>query len=295
MFDSTAYPLTEQLIIWGLLSYLFGTFHFLTEPYRWFIYTRNISNITFKNFFSIFSFTAFASYMLPFKLGLPFRIYLLQKVKSLNAGIVMSLLVLDGLIYYGVWGIAASAGIIYGATTYLNIKQLSVFILLGVIGIALLWIILRKYSGFLPSKLLVKIEKIKQSLSVIRELKKSQYIASFMVVVTDISSQVFRHYAIFMMLGVSISLTQVAVIASISIFTGIISMMPMGLVGYDATFVLLAQQAGVPIEQALLIPLINRFISLSLSGLLGIWGGVKLGLNPFKGIRRIRSLLSSNQ
>lgn len=295
MLDLSVYPLTEQVIFWGLLSYLFGAFHFITEPYRWFIYTRNISNNTFKIFFSIFSFTAFASYMLPFKLGLPFRIYLLQKVKSLNAGIVMSLLVLDGLIYYIGWGIAALAGIIYGATTYLNIKQLSVLIFLGLVGIVFLWIILKKYSSLLPNKLLVKIEKIKQSLSVIRELKKSQYIASFVVVATDISSQVFRHYAIFMMLGVSISLTQVAVIASISIFTGIISMMPMGLVGYDATFVLLAQQAGVPIEQALIIPLINRFISLSLSSLLGIWGALKLGYNPLKGIKQIRSLLSSNQ
>ncbi len=295
MLDLLVYPLAEQVIIWGLLSYLFGFFHFLAEPYRWFIYTRKTSNNTFKSFFNIFSFTALASYMLPFKLGLPFRIYLLQKVKNMNAGTVMALLVLDGLIYYVGWGIAALVGIIYGATTYLNITQLIVLTCLGLIGIVLFWIIFKKYSSSLPDKLLAKIEKIKQSLSVIRELKKSQYIASFVVVATDISSQVFRHYTIFMMLGVSISLTQVAVIVCISIFTGIISMMPMGLVGYDATFILLAQQAGVPMEQALLIPLINRFISLSLSGLLGVWGALKLGYNPLKGIKQIRSLLSSNQ
>ncbi len=295
MFDLSLYQLAEHPIIWGFLAYLFGVFHFLSEPYRWFIYTRKTSNNTFKSFFYIFSFTALASYMLPFKLGLPFRIYLLQKVRNMNAGAVMALLVLDGIIYYVGWGGAALVSIVYGATTYLNIKQLIIITCLGLICIVLSWIVYKKYSSSLPDKLLTKIEKLKHSLLIIRELEKSQYIASFVVVATDISSQVFRHYAIFMMLGVTISFAQVAVIASISIFTGIISMMPMGLVGYDATFILLAQQAGVPMEQALLIPLINRFISLSLSGLFGIWGALKLGYNPLKGIKQIRSLLSSSQ
>ncbi len=295
MFDSSLYSLSEQTLFWGSLAYVFGVFHFLAEPYRWFIYTKNLSENTYNSFFNIFSFTALASYMLPFKLGLPFRIYLLQKVKELNAGMVMALLVLDGLIYYAGWGIAALVGVVVGATTYLNVEQLSVVSGLAVASVGLLWFIFYKYSHYLPDNVLKKLAKVKTSLSVIRELKKSQFMMSFLVVTADIGSQIFRHYAIFMMLGVSLSLIQIAMIVCISIFTGIISMMPMGLVGYDATLILLAQQAGVPLEQALLIPLVNRFISLSLSALLGIWGGMKLGYNPFNGIKRISNLLSSNQ
>jgi len=295
MFDLVFIFFSNKTLILFFLAFLPGLAHFLAEPCRWFIYTKKISGNSFKKYFYIFSFTALASYLLPFKLGLPFRIFLLQKMENLTAGLVMAILAVDGLIYYAGWGIAALLGIIYGASAYLSSQKFGVIFGLLIICAIILPLFFYKISEYFPDKISSKLGNIKQTLSVVRNLSISQYIFNFLIVISDIFSQIFRHYVIFMFLGAFISLTHVAIIVCISIFAGIISMMPMGLVGYDATLILLSQKFGVSLEQALLIPLINRFISLSLSTILGIWGGLKLGYNPFKGIKKISSMLTSSQ
>jgi len=84
----------------------------------------------------------------------------------------------------------------------------------------------------------------------------------------------------------------VFVITTVSIFTGMISMMPMGLGGYDAMLVLLLMQYSIEPEYAVSIAIINRLTILFISIVSGIYGGTQLELNPFK--TQWRKLLSSN-
>ncbi|KRB39514.1 hypothetical protein ASD82_10915 [Rhodanobacter sp. Root179] len=81
-------------------------------------------------------------------------------------------------------------------------------------------------------------------------------------------------------------------IGIIATFAGIVSGLPMGLVGYDATLVALLTLVGVPPEQALLIALINRALNLASAAMLGIPAAMRLGLGSSVGsiIRKFREI-----
>jgi uncharacterized protein (TIRG00374 family) len=104
----------------------------------------------------------------------------------------------------------------------------------------------------------------------------------------DIAFMVLRHYCICLVVGIDMSFITLACITCISFFTGLISMMPMGLVGYDATFIFLMQQFNIPLEQALLVPLINRSMVILCACFLGANSAFNLGYNPFKEIKKMK-------
>jgi uncharacterized membrane protein YbhN (UPF0104 family) len=81
-------------------------------------------------------------------------------------------------------------------------------------------------------------------------------------------------------------------IGIIATFAGIVSGLPMGLVGYDATLFALLTLVGVRPEQALLIALINRALNLAAAAMLGIPAAMRLGLGSSVGsiIRKFREI-----
>ena len=86
---------------------------------------------------------------------------------------------------------------------------------------------------------------------------------------SDILFYGIRHSLILIGLGVQCSLVSVTLIVAISIFAGFVSLMPLGLGGYDLSLVFLLTLIGVPKELAMVVPLINRMVMIGVGLILG--------------------------
>jgi len=220
-------------------------------------------------------------------MGLPTRIFLLHSKAGI--GIVQSsaLLMLDGIINYASWGLTAAASM------YLLLNQHTIRTEFVVIAITCVLLILIFLALWKKRRLVIAggTDKgnadsgVKNEAGLRHLLAGMDYriiLKSFFVMPMDIGSHVVHHWAIFAMLDVNLEWSAVFVITTISVFTGLISMMPMGLGGYDAMLVLLLTQFSVAPEIAISVAIINRLTSLFISIISGVYGGTQLQLNPFK-------------
>lgn len=279
-------------VIWVLF---FVLIHFLSEPLRWFLYIQHTGLCSFHKLLKIFSLTALGTYVLPFKLGIPLRVYLLNKKADIPLPIVSSLLVIDGLSYYLAWVVAGGMGFLYlfGDNLLEFLENVTVYIIafLTITGLLFLarHIIRNKWL-----KLKNRWQSIHTCHDFFNGVRLHRYLNIALTVVIDISSHIFRHLFLCYMLGIDLSLPIIAAITTLSVMTGLISMMPMGLVGYDASMILLLQQAGVGLETALLIPVLNRFANLFVSFLLGTWGGIGMGISPISGLKKMAKSINKN-
>jgi uncharacterized protein (TIRG00374 family) len=262
-------------------------FHFLAEPLRWYFYTNKSFNTNYKQLFSIFSLTALISYILPMKMGIPTRMLLIRIKTGIKILQCSALLMLDGIINYACWGVTSVIGI--GLLTNskmleINVTTISIVLVFVVLLLFFLW---NKRRFIIPSRSNDKLKQgttadkqgIKYLVSNIRA--QGLFFATF-VMLLDISSHVMRHWIMFSMLDINLSLSVVFIITTVSVFAGIISMMPLGLGGYDAMLIFLLSQFSIAPEYAISIAILNRFSSLMISFLIGLYGGAQLNLNPFK-------------
>lgn len=262
--------------------------HFLAEPLRWHIYVRDeVSPARYARVLQIFSLTAFITYLMPVKMGLPVRVLLLRTKLGLGLGRISSLLVLDGLMYYGAWGGAALASLLAAAGRYGVPARTSELIAAAVAVLAVSLLAWLARGRLLPGPLLARLRaRTGERFRALREFGRGTRPGlaglSAAVIVADVTSQVLRHWAMLAMLGVSLSWLQLCLITTVSMFTGFISLMPMGLGGYDAMLILLLAQASVPAEVGISTALANRLGSVAVSAVLGMWGGYRLGLSPFR-------------
>jgi uncharacterized membrane protein YbhN (UPF0104 family) len=268
--------------------FLFIFIHFTAEPIRWSFYLKKRKNPLSNAIGHIFFLTAFLSYLLPMKLGLPIRIGLLKKKLQLKIKTISRFLLIDGILYYGSW---ASIACIAGFNLLLKFKnniELTTLTSIALIATGILIFIL----------FFIKIKKYKDKISTINphtiytSLNKNIIFSLLFVTYTDITSHILRHWALLGMVGYMLPIEKIFVITSISIFTGLISMMPMGLGGYDITIVLLLTQASVPLEVAIIIPIFNRIGTIFISILFGLRAAYYLSINPFK-LEKIRQDLTA--
>jgi len=267
--------------------FLFIFIHFIAEPIRWSFYLKKSKNPLSNAIGHIFFLTAFLSYLLPMKLGLPIRIGLLKKKLKLKIKTISKFLLLDGILYYGSWiSIACIAGFNL-LSKFKNTIELSIITSIILIVTSFLIFIL----------FFIKIKKYKDKISTIKpytiysSLNKRIISSLLFITYTDITSHILRHWALLGMVGYMLPIEQIFVITAISIFTGLISMMPMGLGGYDITIVLLLTQASVPLEIAILVPIFNRMGTIFISIIFGLRAAYYLSINPFK-LERIRKDLT---
>jgi uncharacterized membrane protein YbhN (UPF0104 family) len=116
------------------------------------------------------------------------------------------------------------------------------------------------------------------------------------ILMADVFSYGLRHALLcLLIMGDAKDMIVSAAIGIMATFAGIISGLPMGLVGYDATLVALFAVIGIHPEQALLIAVTNRALSLVSAALLGIPAAMRLGLGSTVGsiIRRIREVANA--
>lgn len=250
--------------------------HFLIEPIRWAIYLRKSDKQSLLSLLYIFSSTAFFTYILPAKMGLPFRFWLIskfQQVKKTTTGIFMAV---DSALTIGMW---TSVSLFLGGEFALrivskNINKLQAYM---TIQVAILGCVIGTALCLIAWKLRHKLQKY--FLTARDELRSWQLFFFILLFTVDIGSYVVRHFFIIMMLPMDpLSWWTITTISIVSIFAGFVSTMPMGLVGYDATVIFLLNQQGVSFEIAVLVPVINRIANIIVSIVMGIPSAYKLGI-----------------
>ncbi|MCP4420322.1 MAG: hypothetical protein GY805_27265 [Chloroflexi bacterium] len=260
----------------GILGFVF--LHFAIEPFRWVVYLKKWDRGSLFTLLYIFSSTAFFSYVLPAKLGIPLRFWLIKRYQKLGAAVAGIYMVADSAMIMGSW---AFASLMVGGDFAVEIVRQNLNRFAenrAVIGLLLAALALLSLGGlFIIRK---RKKNIRESFETAwQTLSVWQLIATVFLFALDIASYVFRHGLIILLVGgPQIGWANIAAITVLSIFAGFVSAMPMGLVGYDATIIFLLTQQGVGVETAALVPIINRAANLLVSVALGVPSAFKLGI-----------------
>ncbi len=248
-----------------LLAAAVTVLHFCLEPARWCYYllgkTDRISvSFYLKNFY-VYATTALMSYSLPFKLGIPLRLYFLNRYLMVGAARGVQIIAIDGVFNLGWWTLIALPIVLWIAPTQLAGNWPMLLVLVAAV-----------LCVFAVSRT----EKFRNLLTRWRNLDWAAtmptpaglvFISSLLIV--DILSYGVRHQLIAAAVLVDPPLTSVFLVGIVATYAGIASALPMGLGAYDVTFVALLSAAGVPVEQALLIGGLNRALNIGVSVLLG--------------------------
>ena len=247
-----------------VISALFVFFHFLLEPLRWFVYARNNPGeqsrlyAGFPRVFSVLSTTALFSYTMPFKLGLPTRVYLMKMYLGMELNRIIYFLAVDGVMNLSIWALI-------GAFSFARLLPMSY--VLDHVPIVLTGVCVVILVAYLGRNLLRKI--VKPLLSNEYKVAPRTIVLSASFITFDVVGFGLRHIAIFLFLGMPVSYLDGFLIGILSVFAGIASTLPMGLGAYDATLIFLLARHGIPVELASLAPILNRTLNLLSSMILG--------------------------
>jgi uncharacterized membrane protein YbhN (UPF0104 family) len=247
--------------------------HFVMEPWRWrlaYLPASENRNHWQKVRDSLYC-TAFATYLLPFKLGLPLRIALLRGSARLDLKYIGAALALDGLISLAAWSLLAAVCVWVAALRWQLPTYVWVAGALGAAGLGAILLLQRNLRGRLATRWREAMAEFSRPW--LRVAK-----ASF-IVTLDILSYGVRHALLVLLVsGNPADMLSGAAIGIVATFAGIVSGLPMGLFGYDATLVGLLGVAGVPVERALFVVLINRGLNVGSAVLFGIPASARLGM-----------------
>lgn len=246
--------------------------HFLMEPLRWNSCYQPVGSSARerRGVRDALFCTALATYILPFKLGIPLRIFLLQRHGGLTFHFLGVVMALDGLISLGVWALVTAscawfAALHWSLPWYLWLA-LSMSTLICVIAAAA-W---RKLG-------LRMFQRLRDAWALLDHLWW-RIGRSMAVLATDVLSYGLRHALLLLLVtGDFKNLLIGGSVGIIATFAGIVSGLPMGLVSYDATLVALLSVVGVSPGHALLIAVINRALNVASAVVLGIPAAMRLG------------------
>ena len=255
-----------------LLTILFILYacHFLAEPLRWLAYSRHDTDDTngskagssrtnFVQIFACFNTTALLSYSLPFKLGLPIRLYLLSHYLALENMSVVKLMALDGMLNLLCWTLIAAS------------------LIFVVPGIAALFSPYFAPSLIYPAVVVVLLagcglawNRKHYLLTLLRTVTPNVIALVVVTLAVDVLLYGVRHMVLADALALQIELGITFIIGILATFAGILSTLPMGLGAYDATLVALLALYGVDIELSLMLAVSNRLGMIGTSILLGV-------------------------
>lgn len=274
-------------ILFGLFAFCTTCLHFVFEPLRWNKYLQNHLNPVQSGVLnSVFYATALASYMAPFKLGLPFRIYFIKKYLEMPAINAVSWQAVDSALSIAIWTICGALSAIMLSMKFIpigiNASSLAVpAIIFAITAVSLVFAFRSHLVTFF-----VGLDDIR---------RRTDFLAPTLILLTDVLSYGIRHVFIAVMFGISgVSYIFIAAAGIFSIFTGMLSGLPMGLLGYDAMLSVLLIANGVsPIMVAKII-LANRLMTIVAAVILGVPAFAKLGFgnNIMSIFKKIRSIAS---
>jgi uncharacterized membrane protein YbhN (UPF0104 family) len=246
---------------WLLLALAATLAHYFSEVGRWWCYLRTdaaAGRALLRRLFTVFSITAFVTYLLPLKLGVPVRLYLLGAQIGLPLRAASTLLFVDGLLSYGLWVVATL--LLFLALPTAPMPGQPYYYGVVVVGaVALVFAAVRH-----------RITVIRQWQVQLDTVKPSALAAAAAVQIADIAGYVLRHAAILWALGWDLSPGQIAFATAAGITAGLLSMLPMGIGAYDVTIVFLLSAFSVPTGVAVLVPLTNRAVNIVVSMVLGV-------------------------
>ncbi len=260
--------------------------HFIAEPLRWTVYMATLREAPRSvTLFHVFNLGSLLSLLMPLKLGFPARVFLLKKTLGLKLNTAIGTLVLDGLMYNGVWALFAVVSLLFGATRYKPADfaggiWLALAFMLVLIAV---WNIRRRKratasSPSIWSRLGAHIKRMPE---IVRDMGLRTVVLSLCMMCADVLINAVFHWTLLRVVGVELSPVVVLIATSIAMLAGIVSLLPSGLGGYDVTLIVLLTGFGVPAKIAVLVPILNRIGILLMAIVLGVTGGIALRLNPF--------------
>lgn len=272
-----------------LLSLCFGVTiaHFVVEPLRWnrcYLPESRSAQLR-RNVRDAFFCTALATYLLPFKLGIPLRVFLLRQSGGLAVQILAVLMTLDGLVSLATWSIVTAATAWLAALHWTPPWYIWLIALIAVL-ICVLLVALRHAVG------VRWLSRTRDALALLDRPWRRMGCAAT-ILLADVASYGVRHALIVLLVTGDFKNLLIGGVAGIvATFAGIVSGLPMGLVGYDASLIAVLTLAGIRPEQALMVALINRGLNLASAALLGIPAAMRLGLGSNIGsiIKRFREI-----
>ena len=219
--------------------------------------------------FACFNVTALLSYSLPFKLGLPIRLFLLSHTLRLGHTVIMRLMAVDAVLTLCCWtALALLLLFMLPAVAAFLLQRVDPLVLALMLAAALLLAaVLLWHKG---RSLLAALQSTPPRLVL--------WVCASLAV--DILLYGVRHATLADLMQLDIDSHQVFVIGIVATFAGIVSTLPMGLGAYDGTLVALLALYGIDIEAALLVAIANRLGMILTSIVLGVPSSLSLLRSP---------------
>lgn len=257
----------------AMASFIVTLFHFFLEPFRWrasYLPAGAEPAMIARACDALFC-TALATYLLPFKLGIPLRIALLRREACLSLHLISMVVALDGLITLCLWTVC-TAFCVWVAALHWHLPWYAW--LIGLVSVPVLFFAI-VFHPRMHGRCVGRWHTVITLLD--RPARRVAIVIA--VVAVDILSYGVRHAILLWLVtgDVHMALTGGA-IGIVATYAGIISGLPMGLVGYDASLIALLIAAGIGLDLALAVVLINRGLNLVSATILGVPAGVRLGL-----------------
>ncbi|MEO8671043.1 MAG: lysylphosphatidylglycerol synthase domain-containing protein [Tahibacter sp.] len=253
--------------------------HFLMEPLRWntcYLARERDAPTRAGVRDALFS-TALASYILPFKLGIPLRFFLLRRTAGFSAHFLGVVVALDGIVSLVAWTSLTAVA------AYLSALQWNPpwYLWVGTVAAGVIFCALLIARRSLASRWLAGLTDALATF----DRPWNRILRSSAIVCVDVISYGVRHAGLLLLVsGESRHLFVGGSIGIVATFAGIISGLPMGLLGYDAALVGLLTLSGVKLEHALLVALVNRVLNLLAAAVLGIPAAMRLGIGSSIGV-----------
>jgi len=192
---------------------------------------------------------------------------LLKTQMNLGLAFVATLMAVDGLLSYVIWGIPAVMYFLSDGRPVFH-KGLVVY-LVAAACLGILLFIWRRKAGKV-------FDLLRKSVG---SVGKTPLVLCAMIFVVDIVGFVLRHGLILYAAEAKINLIKLGFITTVSIFAGFLSMIPMGMGAYDASLIFLLSQSGIPHEVSLMVPVVNRAGNILASLVLGIPSSYAMGIS----------------
>jgi len=260
--------LAEILLFLG--AFLLTCCHFYAEASRWKLSYLD-SGQQWSRIRDLFFSTALASYLLPFKMGVPLRFALGLRVTRLAMAELSVIMAADAMIALLSWTVIS---LLVGEA---SLREL-------IVGISTIWFEVGIILGaLLAVSAVVFSDKLRRAARAFLFFflgKPKRAFIAFGITVVDVLAYGARHVFLCAAFGFPVSQwPSWAAFGIVATFLGIISGMPMGLVGYDATLFFLYTSVGASPEQVGMVVVSNRTLSFLCAFLLGVPAAHRLGFN----------------
>lgn len=228
-----------------------------------------------KNLILIHFATMAAHYSTPVKIGIPFAIYLFNRVENIEYSKSTAMVLVEIAVSTSLCGLIALIGIpaILGISMT---EAVGYFILAGVVGLAAAGIAAYWYRN--SGRRHAILDYFFDTLATMRRINPAPMAVYLVLSLLLRLVDGLNLFLLCIFFAEDLTLWQSVVTTSTAFFVGTISMVPMGLGTRDISLLLLLQHYDVGGDAALVIVSLQRILTTGLSFVIGIYCGSVLGM-----------------